>query len=225
MHSGDATCDDAHAALLNALKNLKVNFIDPGVSINLSQKGNLGEFISLQIARSKPFFQAQIFAQNAINPLNPISVSGIDLTYAYFDAHDEQKDQLYIQEVKTTGSVTLDYLDALVADTEKLFSTNLNLTLQSRIQAFANSLEIERGMPNLADRILKLGGVSPQSCSKVRLIPTGVYDIVAGDPVPKLLTVRSAIAAFGWNPLNLHPWAVGMSDLDDRLLRLARGQP
>lgn len=224
MHTGDATCDDAHAALLIALKQLNVNFVDPASPISVVQKGNLGEFISLQIARSKQFSQCQVFAQNAINPLNTISISGIDLAYAHFDLLDENNDRLYIQEVKTTGASNLSYFDSLVKDAEKLFSINLDLTLQSRIQAFANSLEIERGMPDLADRVLKLGGVTPQSCSKVRLVPTGIHDLIAGNPVPKLLAVRSAIAAFGWNPVNLHPWAVGISDLDDRLLRLARGQ-
>jgi len=225
VHTGDKTCDDAHTALLAALNSMQVNFIGPSDTISLSQQGNLGEFITLHIARHGSFRSMPTFAHNARQPLAKISGAGIDLTYVYFDANDESKDLIYIQEVKTTCASELSLFDGLTTDTKKLFGTDLNLTLQSRIQDVANSFELERHRPDYAKRARKLGGLTPQQSSQVRLMPTGVHDVAHGNPVQKLQAISSAIAALGWDRDALRPWAISLSDLESRLLRLARGNP
>ncbi len=225
VHSGDPSCDSAHEALLSALKKMGTAFIGTGETISHSQTGNLGEFISLHIGRNGSFANHQRFAHNAIQPLTRISGAGIDLMYVYLDPNDENNDLLYIQEIKTTGQQSLNYFNALEKDYKKLFSTNLNLTLQSRINFLANSFEIERDNEDHARRVQKLGARRPELCTNVRLVPTGLHEAGVGDPVKKMLAVRTAIAAFGWQPSAISPWTIGLTDLEDRLLRLARGEP
>jgi hypothetical protein len=222
--TGHPNCDAAHAALLAGLQELGTPFIGPGQTLSLSQRGNLGEFISLHIARAGDFNTMQKFAWNALQPLSGISRDGIDLTYVYFDPVSAENDLLYIQEVKTTGAANLNYLNRLVEDYQKLFSTDINLTLQTRIQCLSNSFEIERNNDAYAERVQYLGATTPKECIRIRLIPTGVHRRGIGNPVEKMLAIRSVIASFGWDQLAINPWSVALSDLDDRLLRLARGQ-
>jgi hypothetical protein len=223
--TGDPNCDAAHAALLASLQSLGTPFIGPTEAISLSQRGNLGEFISLHIARAGAFKAMEKFARNALQPLSGISGDGIDLTFVYFDPVSEADDLLYIQEVKTTGRDSLSYLNRLEDDYEKLFSTNINLTLQTRIQCLSNAFEVERNNDAYAERVQRLGAKAPKECTRVRLVPTGVHKLGVGNSVQKMLAIRSAIAAFGWDLAAINPWTVGLSSLEDRLLRLARGQP
>lgn len=222
--TGDPNCAAAHAALLTALKGLGCTFLGPSESILQNQRGNFGEFIAFHIARTSGLQHSQAWADNAIKPMTKISGAGIDLTYAYFDPKTSDGDLLYIQEVKTTSAENLNYLANLESDYAKLFSTDLTRTLQSRIQGFANSLEFERSMPQYVSRILSLGAKTAKEASRVRLVPTGVHTLGTGNPTQKMLAIKSTIAGFGWNPSAISPWAVGLSDLEDRLLRLARGQ-
>jgi hypothetical protein len=225
VYTGDPNCDAAHRALLGALEALGTPFIGPGDTISFSQRGNLGEFITLHIAKAGAFKTMEKFARNALQPLSGISGDGIDLTYVYFDSVSETNDLIYIQEVKTTGAATLNYFNRLRHDYEKLFSTDMNLTLQTRIQCLSNAFEIERNNDNYAERVQRLGATSPRECTRVRLLPTGVHALGIGNPVQKMLAIQSAIAAFGWDHASIDPWAVGLSELEDRLTRLARGQP
>lgn len=225
LYRGDLTCDDAHAALLDALIKMGTPFLGGTQTISLSQQGNLGEFITLHVARTGPLLNTEKFAHNAIQPLAAISGAGIDLMYVYFDPLSEAGDLLYIQEVKTTLQNNLNLFGRLVDDTEKLFSVDINLTLQSRIQFLANSFEIERNSDAHAERVIRLGAKAPKECKRVRLIPTGVHDAKVTDPVQKMLAVRSSITAFGWDSNAIEPWAIALTDLEDRLLRLSRGQP
>jgi hypothetical protein len=212
------------SACCAGLRQLGTPFIGPTETISLSQRGNLGEFISLHIAKAGAFKTMEKFARNALQPLSGISGDGIDLTYVYFDRLSAANDLLYIQEVKTTGANNLAYLNRLENDYQKLFSTNINLTLQTRIQYLSNAFEVERNNDAYAERVQYLGAKAPKECSRVRLIPTGVHQLGAGNPIQKMLAIRSAIAAFGWDQAAINPWAVGLSDLEDRLLRIARGQ-
>lgn len=145
VHIGDRNCDDAHAALLAALTKMRTNFMGASEQLTVSQLGNLGEFIALHIGRHGTFAKHETFAHNAIQPLTKISGAGIDLMYVYFDAADEGKDLLYVQETKTTTQDELQYFGALQNDYRKLFSTDINLTLQSRLSYLSNAFEIERG--------------------------------------------------------------------------------
>lgn len=224
VHVGEPDCNAAHAALLAALNAMGTAFIGPTDQLTLSQKGNLGEFVSLHIGRHDAFAGHQGFASNAIQPLTKISGAGVDLMFVYFDPIYEENDLLYIQETKTTSQENLNYFSALEADYEKLFSTDLNLTLQSRISYLSNSFEMERNNDDYARRVQRLGGTSPSQCTRTRLIPTGIHKLGIGNPVQKMLAVKTAIAGFGWVQSSISPWAIGLSDLEDRLLRLARGQ-
>jgi len=223
MHTGDPHCDAAHATLLQGLKALGTNFIGPTETISNSQKGNLGEFITFQIARGV-FGPHKKYAGNALAPLSRISGAGLDLTYVYLDPTSALNDLIFIQEIKTTGAGNLSYLDQLVPDYKKLFSTDLNLTLQSRLQFLQNKLEYEEGDPAAALRVANLGATTPQACSRVKLVPTGISSMNVGAPESKMLSVKASISAFGWSSTNIEPWHIALSDLEDRLLRLARGQ-
>lgn len=225
VHSGDPDCDAAHAALLSVLQTMGTPFLGPGDTISKSQKGNLGEFISLHIGRHASFAGHQTFANNAIQPLTKISGAGVDLIFVYFDPSDESNDLMYIQETKTTAQDSLNYFGALETDYQKLFSTDINLTLQSRIAFLTNSFEMERNNDDYARRVQRLGGASPNQCTRVRLVPTGIHKAGVGNPVQKMLAVKTAITGFGWAQSSISPWTIGLSDLEDRLLRLARGQP
>ncbi|MBB3859002.1 hypothetical protein GGQ88_000242 [Novosphingobium hassiacum] len=224
-HVGDPHCNAAHAALLVALQALKTPFLSASDSISNSQKGNLGEFICLHIGRNGYFSGHEKFASNAIQPLTRISGAGVDLMYIYFHPSDPSKDIMYIQETKTAGSKqNINYFQNLERDYEKLFGTDINLTLQSRISYLCNSFEIERNQDEYSKRVQRLGGTTPDQCSSVRLVPTGVHEAGVGNPVQKMLAIKTAIAAFGWDQNSITPWTIGLSDLEDRLLRLARGQ-
>lgn len=222
---GSPDCQTAHNALLAELVRLKSNFINAAANPTNIQRGSLGEFIALRIAQTALPNISQTFAPNAINPLNSASISGIDLTYLLFHESDENLDLVFIQEVKTTIGSSLSYGDALISDYEKLFGTNLNFTLQSRLQAISNSLEIERNLPDLVDRVNRLAGVTPQTCNNVRLYPTLVHEREDTAPVAKMVAIRQAISSIGWPASSINAWAIALTDLDDRLKRLSRGQP
>lgn len=226
FHSGDPTCNAAHAALLAMLNTLGTAFLDASATISKSQKGNLGEFISYQLAMSHYPTPAHVrFSGNALNPLSRISGAGVDLVYLYLDQTNPANDLLYIQEVKTTGATNLDYFDALKADYSKLFAGDPQLTLKSRVQYIQNILEYERGDPVASARVAALASVDAATSTRVRLLPTGISTAGVGDPKAKLTAIRSSIAAFGWAQANIRPWSIVMYNLEARLTRLARGQP
>jgi hypothetical protein len=91
--TGHPNCDAGHAALLAGLQQLNTPFIGPTETISLSQRGNLGEFISLHIAKAGAFRTLEKFARNALQPLSGISGDGIDLTYVYFEQHRCQSER------------------------------------------------------------------------------------------------------------------------------------
>lgn len=221
--TGDPDCDAAHSSLLVTLQTMRTRFLGPAEIISHRQEGNLGEFICLQVSMKTPLGATEKFAQNALDPLQDISAAGVDLAYVYFD-DNPSKNLLYIQEIKTTSNPLMTYADNLKADYKKLFGNDLDLTLLSRIQSLANRFEIERNRPDLVDRVLALGADTPQSCTRVHLLPTAVHERNGANPVQKMLAIRTAITAFGWNAAAITPWAIGLTELQDRLLRLARGQ-
>jgi hypothetical protein len=216
------TCQDAHNALLGRLVEIRSKFIGANDEPSQIVRGNLGEFIAMRVAEAV-ISSSQTFAPNAINPLNSASISGLDLTYLFFHQTDENLDLAFIQEVKTTAQSSLGYADNLIVDYGKLFGTNINFTLESRLQAISSSLEIERKLPALVPRVLKLGATSPQACSKIRLVPTMVHERNGTQPFTKMVAIRQAIASKGWHPSTIEAWAIALTDLDDRLTRLARG--
>jgi len=219
---GDPSCQAAHEALLATLSTLG-NFIPPTEELGTRRQGNLGEFISLQVALSSQLPHSRVFGSSAFDPLQNISSAGLDISYAYFDDHDEKNDLLYVQEVKTTGDISLSYANALIKDYEKLFGEDANLTLQTRTQAMAFRLETSEQRPDLATRLRRLAATQPLTCQHVRLIPTIVHELIGADPHKKLLAITSAIGALGWPKEQINGWSIGFQDLISRLDRLARG--
>jgi hypothetical protein len=189
---------------------------------NNSVKGNLGEAISFCIGLWHHFSQHYPFPANALNPLSGNSSKDVDLVWIYF-GQTEQQDSITLQEVKTTGNSSLAIASSLIDDYEKLFGTNPAFTLHTRLQAIKNKLEYEVGRADLCDRVDTMAGVSPATCTRIFLMPTLVHERQGAAPGPKLLTVKAAIAAKGWLAANITCCAVGLFDLDARLLRLAMG--
>ncbi len=55
------------------------------------------------------------------------------------------------------------------------------------------------------------------------LIPTLVHERGAGDPSTKLLAVKTTLVSEGWSSEVIVPWSISLSDLAQRLMRLAIG--
>ncbi|WP_156828773.1 hypothetical protein [Rhizobium sp. 42MFCr.1] len=224
VHVGDPSCDAAHQNLLIRLQKMGAPFDIAATEVGSRIKGNLGEFIALHVALGGPYGAMQKHIGNALQPLSRISGPGLDLIYVHFDAFDSSLDRLYIQEIKTTGDVGLGYLDNLKSDYKKLFAPDPQFTLQTRISALANKFELEQNNAGYAERVIKLGGTTPQESVRVQLMPTGIHDLASSDPVAKMLMIRSSIMGFGWNSVQIEPWSIGLSSLEKRLLRLLKGQ-
>jgi hypothetical protein len=221
---GQPDCQTAHDYLLSRLINMGVNFIPCNRSLDVRRKGNLGEFICLSVSSYTSLENTLKFANNAVNPLGAMSLPGLDLTYIFVDSQNSDRDLAIVQEVKTTGSDDLSYADNLTRDYQKLFEDDLEFTLASRLQVIANKLELEQNRPELCERVLAMAGEIPSECRQIRLIPTLVHERVGAAPIPKLLAIRTAISSYGWPLTHIHGWSIALSDLDDRLQRLARGQ-
>jgi hypothetical protein len=67
-------------------------------------------------------------------------------------------------------------------------------------------------------------GKSPQTSPKIRLRPTLVHELVGTTPHPKMTRIRNSLIGKGWTPQLIEAWAIGLTDLDDRLYRLATGK-
>jgi hypothetical protein len=223
LWTGDPTCQAAHEALLAILAKAGP-FICATEPLSARRQGNLGEFIALQVALHAPLQYTSVHAMNAFQPLQDISNAGLDVTYLYFAPSDESNDCIYIQEVKTTGGITLDYAETLVDDYQKLFDEDPKFTLNTRIQGIATKIAWGEKRADLADRLRNLARTEPKSCTGVRLIPTLVHERLGTDPVVKLLAVKTAISALGWVSGDIRPWSVAFEDVILRLTRIARGQ-
>jgi hypothetical protein len=74
-----------------------------------------------------------------------------------------------------------------------------------------------------AARVTRLSAVSPKASTKLRLLPTVVHDRTAQDVVATMLAIRDTLINREWN--HVEPWAINLSQLDQRLMRLAGGKP
>jgi hypothetical protein len=202
---------------------MRSTFIGPTAVLDSNRKGNLGEFISLSVASFTGLKPAYKFANNAVNPLGGMPLPGLDITYVLIDPSDPSNDLVFLQEVKTTGDASLGIGNNLVRDYGKLFADNLDFTLASRLQVVANKFELELNMPHLCERILALAGETPSECTRVYLVPTLVHERDGAMPAPKLLAIRTAISSQGWSAAHIYAWSIALSNLDERLQRLARG--
>jgi hypothetical protein len=221
---GNPNCQDAHDYLLKRLQVMTGGqFLPPNGALSPRRIGNLGECISFCIGKAEDFANHMPFPANAFEPLSDISRDGIDIVWLLF-AENEEHDVCVLQEVKATGGPTPGYADNLLQDYEKLFDEDIKFTLQTRIQAIKNELQYKLQMPELCDRADRLAGKSPSECLGVQLVPTLVHDTTCSNVNDKLLAVRTSISGLGWRLDNIEPWSVQLSNLTDRLARLATGR-
>jgi hypothetical protein len=223
LWSGDPDCQAAHDAILGFLDaNCKPFPLSPQPDDNIL-RGNLGETITFCLGHWERFgHECHGHFANALRPFSGQSNPELDLLWVYI-GRSQQDDWGVLQEVKTSGRGTIEYANNLINDYDKLFADNSRLTLQTRIQDFKNRLQYERNEPQaILDRVNRLFGLTPAGCSQLRLLPTVVHDLDATDVASTMLAIRDTLIGRSW--YNVEPWAIGLSALDSRLLRLAGGQ-
>jgi len=226
--SGDPNCQAGHDAILAWLKTNCKPF-RPLTQARLDDnilRGNVGEAIALCVSLWHDCDSYRAFATNATRPFRP--KSDIDIEILWLNFGKKAKDDFaIIQEVKTTSGIDLAYAASLVDDYEKLFGTNTRLTLHTRLQDVKVDLKFKLSQEeakDLCQRVSKLGGQSPKTCGKIQIRPTVVHELKGTKPSPKMIAVRTTLVGKGWAPESVEAWAVGISDLDSRLIRLATGQ-
>ena len=219
---GDPNDDAAHQTILAWLQDAVASgFLQPQPALSNGVKGNLGEFIAYSIGKSYVFRNAIAHTANAWNPLSEISRPGIDIVWLHF-GETEFDDWAALQEVKTTGDASLRLADSLLTDYDKLFGEDLQLTLQTRLTGLKNKLD-QLGMGHLSPRVSALAGPSPQQSPSIRLVPTLLHD-AAHSSLTKMAIVRQGLIGRHWTPRAVECWSIGLSAINHRLERLARGE-
>lgn len=212
----------AHAFLLDWLqKTLGLRFLTGPISNAV--KGNLGESITLCIGVELEVFPGHHpHPVNGHDPFFATSRPGIDLVWVRYGTQSRD-DRAILQEVKTTSDLGCQLAEDLLADYEKLFGTDIELTLTTRLQAMANLLRLD-GDSDRAERLIELTGISPATCDRVEIVPTLVHDIASSRAKSRLLNVRRKLMELGWHMDRIMVWAVGLDNLGSRLQRLAEGK-
>jgi hypothetical protein len=223
LWTGNPTCQRAHDAILKWLGDTCGNFRTTVRRDDNILRGNLGESIAFCVAIWNGYEGWYPFPVNAYRPFNPSSGIDIDIVWVFF-AERRRGDKAVLQEVKATGEPSLNYANNLINDYEKLFGTDVNLTLQTRFQALKNQLEFTLKKPDLARRLAELPGKSPGTSPRIGLLPTLVHERNGTDPYPKMIAIRETLIGEGWSPDILEAWAIGLESLNDRLVRLATGR-
>lgn len=220
---GDSTCQHGHDSILAWLRaNYPLFLTDPNRFTTRIQ-GNLGECMAFCIGHFLEFTDERPFAMNALAPLDDISRPEIDIVWIHFDADDPANDFVILQEVKTTLDPDLVITSRLVDDYTKLFGTNIRLTAHTRMRHIKNILDTTVGRPDLSSRVSGLVGRSPVASGKVKLLPTIVHERNGVDPTQRMLAVQTALVAKGWDRSQIDTWSISLSDLGERLVRLALG--
>jgi hypothetical protein len=189
-------------------------------------RGNLGESIAFCVSHWHDCEGHWPNAVNAYRPLGPSSAIDIDIVWVCF-APKAKDDYAIIQEVKTTSGADLSYGNTLLADYEKLYGTDPGLTLRSRLKPLKKQLlyqSLDGKGSERSDRLMALAGKSPETSPKIRLRPTLVHDLASANPQSKMTWIRNSLIGKGWTADLIEAWAIGLSDLDDRLHRLATGK-
>ena len=221
---GDPDDDAAHRTVLNWLEKVVTDcFLGPTEPLSNAVKGNLGEFIAYRIGESYVFTNGtSAHGANTWDPLAPASKPGIDIIWLHF-GDSPSDDWAALQEVKTTGDASLRLADDLSKDYGKLYGEDLRLTLQTRLGDLKTRMEQE-GQSHRCPRLTDLGGPSPGLSNGIRLVPTLVHDAAhTSKSTVKMTAVRQILIGQGWSSDVVECWSVALSDLDDRLSRLARG--
>ena len=219
---GDPDDDSAHQEILDWLHvAAPAGSLNPLNSLNNKTKGNLGEFITYKIGENYFFTNVLCDPANAHSPLALESKTGVDIVWLHF-GNTETDDWAALQEVKTTGDTSLNLALKLVSDYDKLFGEHLSFRLQTRLTTVKNKLE-GWGHGQYVRRLTALGGSKPDSVHGIRIFPTLVHDS-ASNSFANMKHVRQCLIDQGWPSDVVHCWSISLSNLNDRLTRLARGQ-
>jgi hypothetical protein len=225
---GHPGCQNAHDAMLDWLKDTVDHFLSPREATTGGNilRGNLGESIAFCVSYWHDCNSFKAHAVNAWRPLNSQSLQDIDIVWICF-ARNPKDDYAIVQEVKTTSGASLAYANALIADYDKLYGTNLDLTLRSRFKPLKKDFLFKIGGKegkNLSDRLIALVGGGPSSSPQIKLRPTLVHELVGTHPQGKMTAIRNTLIGKGWTAASIEAWAIGLTDLDKRLHRLATGK-
>ena len=221
--------EQAHKAMLVKLSPMiGGEFLPNGSELSEIQFGNMGEFISSFIGEDAVDYLVECHcdARNAYNPLNPISVSGVDLMWVQFGTLPSE-DRLYIQEVKTTSQSNLSIANGLIDDYEKLFGTDQNVSLKSRVSLLKVKVRSEWKRPDLAQRCTKFVGVEPTECDNVTILPTVVFDSDIAEKnvaVGRLTYVQTTLLGRGWTKNQIEVFGISLSSLRETISELAWGK-
>lgn len=219
---GDPDDEGAHRTILQWLRDaVSSGFLSGHQSLSNRVKGNLGEFVAYRIGKNY-FFSNDVFSlpANADHPLRDISKSGIDIMWLHRGSGQSDV-WVALQEVKTTGGSSLALADGLVDDYNRLFGEDVSCTLRTSLDSFKNILE-SVGQEQFVPLLTGIGGSEPSNARGVRIIPTLFHDSQV-DSFSKMSVVRQTLIGRGWSSESVQCWSIALSDIDERLARIARG--
>jgi hypothetical protein len=173
---GRPDCPAGHDAMLDWLKATVARFLSEAEAVSGGNivRGNLGESIAFCVSFWHDCGRHKAHAVNACRPLSPQSAKDIDIVWVCFAAN-RKDDYAIVQEVKTTSGDTLSYATELIADYDKLFGTNMDLTLKTRFKPLKAEFLYKVGGKqgkDWAERLSSLVGGSPQTSPRILLRPT-----------------------------------------------------
>ena len=224
---GHPTCQHGHDAVLAWLTETVERFLsmEEAIAGGNILRGNIGESIAFCVSYWHDCASRRAHAVNAWRPLNSQSLQDIDIVWICF-APNTKDDYAIVQEVKTTSGKTLSYASELISDYDKLYGTNLDLTLRSRFKPLKKDFLFKVGGTEgkeLSNRLFSLVGGGPSNSPQIKLRPTLVHELVDTNPRAKMTSIRNTLIGKGWTAASIEAWAIGLADLDARLHRLAIG--
>ena len=225
---GHPDCQDGHDAILAWLTETVDRFLSESEAAAGGNivRGNIGESIAFCVSFWHDCEAHRAHAVNAWRPLNSQSLQDIDIVWVCFAANASD-DYAIVQEVKTTSGTSLSYANNLITDYDKLYGTNLDLTLRSRFKPLKKEFLFKVGGQegkDLSNRLIGLVGGGPKSSPRIKLRPTVIHELVGTNPEAKLTSIRNTLIGKGWTAESIEGWAIGMKNLDARLQRLATGR-
>ncbi len=230
---GAPNCSAFYAWVLRTLEDLMHPGFGPPspplTKITPGQMGNLGEAITYLVGRTERFASVPFIVAlgSALTPFNPSAITGVDIVIVYLDPNGVvANDRLFIQEIKSTGAVKLEYSKALIGDYQKLLDTTTpHLSLMSRVSSLKCKLKWEHHFDSgLLQRVEDLAQPSASDCTRIRLLPTLVHDRNS-DPIAALSHVMVEIKKQGWPQGCIEAWSISIAQLNQALLHMANRTP
>lgn len=223
--AGDPDEEAGHAQVLDWIRQTGQTFLPAGTIPSPRIVGNIAEMIVFQIGREHDFQHADIYADavNAAQPLSDISNAGVDILWMRFGVLP-QDDWVCLQEVKATGDASLKYANELLQDYDKLFDADPRFTLRTRLDGLKHKLETQWNRPELASRLVNIGGPSPSQAARVRIAPSIVHEAQEAHPSERMATIRQGLTGRGWPGELVLCWAVKLDGFAARMERLIVGE-